>query len=202
MTRRIFRTAALQRYNDRLEKTVLPRYASPPWASVLWTLCGLLLAFTLLLWSAQTPVYVTGPGVVVLTPAGMRSPNVEDHLQTEVMVAAFLPAASAGQVRVKQRALFQFAGLNANEPDGEAGSEVAVVEPEVLSPAVARARYGLDSSTGLLVEGPVVVALIPLKASASRWLGSVGEVKIAVGSQRGLALLPGIGRFFSEASTP
>jgi len=195
MARRIFRTVAVQRYNNRLEKIVLPRYASPPWVLILLALCGLLLTVTALLWAAPIPSYVTGPGAVIQAPVWVGTPN-------GAMVAAFLPEASVAEVRVTQRAFLQFSSLNVGAPEGEVASMVAVVLPEVISPAVARARYGLDASTGLLIDGPVVVALIPLEAPVARLLGSVGEVKIEVGSQNGLMALLGIGRFFAGATTP
>ena len=195
MTRRIFRAVALQRYNNRLEKLVLPRYASPPWVLVGWGLCGLLLAFTALLWSARIPIYVSGPGVVIETPATLGDPK-------QAMVAVLLPETSAAQVRANQNAFLQFAGPGGFEVGGPLTGEVAIVEPEAISPAFARARYDLDASAGLLVDGPVVVALIPLDVPLARWLGGVGEVRIEVGSQRGLALLPGLGRLFADMSTP
>jgi hypothetical protein len=63
-----------------------------------------------------------------------------------------------------------------------------------------RARYTLDASTGLLVKGPTVVTLIRLDEDADTIVGSVGEVQIQVGTQRGLAFLPGVGRLFSVGS--
>jgi hypothetical protein len=74
---------------------------------------------------------------------------------------------------------------------------VLAVERSVASPASVRSRYGLDSSTGLLVDGPTVVALIRLETSAETMLGSVGEVQIVVGAQPVFALLPGIGHLLT-----
>ena len=66
----------------------------------------------------------------------------------------------------------------------------------VAAPVAVRTRYGLDDSTGLLIDGPTVVALIRLNAPAETMLGSIGEVQIEIGAQRSLALLPRLGRFF------
>ena len=202
MTRRLFRASAVQRYNERLEKIILPRYASPPWVLILWGFFGLQLAFTALLWTARMPVYASGPAVVVATslaPADLRLANAN-----EAVVAAFLPAEFAGQVAENQRARLHFGRPPAAGDDGSAEdsttSVVAAVAPHAISPAAARSRYGLDDSTGLLVEGPVVVALIPLDGLTVALLGSSGEAQIEVGSQTGLALLPGIGRFFAAGS--
>jgi hypothetical protein len=189
MSRRIFRSSALRRYNDSLDKIVLPRYASPPWTAVLWMLAGLLLVLTALLWYAQTPIYVTGPGVVVRAPDGFAG-------EDEVVLAVFLAPEVVSGVRVEQPALVHLAGVVTGEPALRMTQTVAAVEQTVAAPAVVRARYGLDGSTGLLVKGPTIVALIWLDASAETMLGSVAEVQIEVGKQRGLALLPGIGHFF------
>jgi hypothetical protein len=197
MSRRIFRPTALRHYNDSLDKLVLPRYATPPWPAVLWGLVGLLLALMLLLWAAPMPLYVTGPGVVVQRPEGFAAEN-------EAILVVFLPPEAASHVRPKQPALVYLSA-----PGGAAAGQeirltgvVAVIEPGVTAPAAVRARYGLDGSTGLLVTGPTVVALIRLDIPARTMLGSFGEVQIETGAQRGLALLPGIGPFFRFDSHP
>lgn len=201
MARQIYRAEALQRYNDRLEKTVLPRPVSTPWLLLFWTCCGLLLLCTALLWSARFPVYTDAVGVVVAPSAGMNHAH-------ELVVAAFLPAESAQHVAVNQRAILHL--LGSAEDSRPAGPEdppgtvdkvtgiVAALEPEALSPAMARTRYGLDGSTGLLVKERVVVATIPLEAPATDLLGSVGDVQIEIGTESGLALIPGIGRLFAH----
>lgn len=189
MAHRIFRPAALRRYRDSLDKIVLPRYASPPWPAILW-LVGLLLALTALLWYVQMPVYITGPGVVVQTPDGFTG-------EGEVILAVFLPPEIAARVQVGQPAIVHLAGLAADGPAIGMTRTVAAVDRAVAPPVAVRARYGLDDTTGLLVNGPTIVALIRLDTPAEALLGSVGEARIEVGTQRGLALLPGIGRFFA-----
>jgi hypothetical protein len=189
MSRHIFRATALRRYNDRLDKIVLPRYASPPWPAVLGALGGLLLVLTVLLWSAQMPIYAAGPGVVIAAPAGFDDAD-------EVVLAAFLAPEAAARLRVEQPALVFLPGLAENGAAMEMIQPVVAVEQTPVAPAAVRARYNLDGSTGLLVAGPTVVALIRLDAPTQVALGSVGEVQIQVGTQPSLAWLPGIGRFF------
>lgn len=197
MSRQIFRPSALKRYNERLEQIALPRYATLPWAFVLWVVFGLLLLFTVMLWAARTPVYASGPAVVVAAPAELIGAEADDP--DRPMVAAFLPADYQGRLVPYQRARLLFSALE-REPSAveNAGvmSSVAFVEPQVVAPAVVRSRLGLDDSTGLLVEGPVLVALIPLEEGTAALLGSIGEAHIEIGMQPGLALLPGVGRFF------
>jgi hypothetical protein len=189
MSRRIFRATALQRHNDYLDKIVLPRYARLPWPAILWALAGLLLVLVTLLWYIQMPIYATGPAVVVRTPTGLAG-------EGEVALAVFLPVEFASRLRAGQPAIVHLSGLATQGQAVGMRQTVAAVEAIVAAPAKLRARYGLDNSTGLLIDGPAVVALIRLNSPAERLLGSIGEVQIQVDMQRSLALLPGIGRFF------
>lgn len=192
MARRIFRTAALQKYNERLEQVVLPRYASPPWILIFWAVCGLLLLSVALLWAAPAPVYVTAWGVVVAAPTNAANLPAAD----EAIVAVFLDPELIDNVQSRQPAFLQFAGGSDAAADREQHSRVISVEPTVLAPVTARARYQLDAATALLIEGPVSVALVEFDGPTSRWLGAVAEVRIEIGAQSGLALLPGLGQFF------
>lgn len=197
MSRQIFRPSALKRYNERLEQIALPRYATLPWAVVLWVIFGLLLLFTVMLWAARTPVYASGPAVVVAAPAELIGAQADDP--NRPMVAAFLPAEYQGRLAPYQRVRLLFSALETESSaveDAGVMSSVAFVEPEVVAPALVRLRLGLDGSTGLLVEEPVLVALIPLEGGTVALLGSIGEAHIEIGTQPGLALLPGMGRFF------
>lgn len=202
MARQIFRATALKRYNERLEKVALPRYASLPWVGILWGIFGLLVVFTAVLWAARTPVYASGPAVIVAAPAELIGAEADDP--NRPMVAAFLPAEYVGRIGMYQRVRLLVDGLEtAASAMEDAGvmSSVAFVEPDVVSPAAVRSRFDLDASTGMLVEEPVVVVLIALDAATAELLGSIGEAQIEIGSQPGLALLPGIGGFFDTNDT-
>jgi hypothetical protein len=186
MSRRIFRRKALERYNARLDKIELPRYAAPPWVLLLWSCCGLLLLFTLLLWRVRLPVYTAGPGVVIAAPA---------ELPAGLAVATFVPANAAQGLQTGQPALIDLSEALGQSTAGAMTGQVALISSETLAPAVARTRYGLDASTGLLIQGPVLVVLIPLERARADLIGSVAQVQIEVGAQRGLALLPGWGQW-------
>jgi hypothetical protein len=190
MSRRIFRDTALRRYNDSIGKIVLPRFASPPWQVVLWALVGLLLVLAALLWFTRTPVYASGPAVFVRLPNNFAG-------EGGIGLVAFLPPEFASHLQVGQQAIVHLPGRDPDGPAAVITQTVLAVERSVASPASVRSRYGLDSSTGLLVDGPTVVALIRLETSAETMLGSVGEVQIVVGAQPGFALLPGIGHLLT-----
>lgn len=189
MTRSIFRARAMERYHNRADKLVLPWYASPPWLLILWLASGLLLAATLMVWSVRTPIFATGPVVVV---------DGGPETGAAPVAAAFLPAAWGAQIQATQRAHLAFDGVAQSD---EIVGQVQRVSADALSPTVARARYGLDASAGLLIPGPVVVAIIPLPVEGPDWLGSIGQARIEVGEQHGLTLLPGIGHLLAPAQS-
>jgi hypothetical protein len=190
MSRQIFRQRALQRYNDRLERVELLRYAAPPWLLIGWLVCGLLLLAVVLLWALPAPVYVTAPGVVIADPAAERPADAS------VVVALIAPEA-ADTIQPAQPAHLSFAQADGLAQATDQPSQVLAIEPTPVSPVTVRVRYRLDRTAGQLVTGPVVVVFLPFDQPASQWQGSIGEVRIEVGSQPGLALLPGVGRFFA-----
>jgi len=183
VSRPIFRQQAVEQYNARLDRIVLPRYATAPWLLIGWLLSGLLLAAVLLFWAAPTPIYVTGPAVVVATPATAGTP-------TTVGVAIFVPAAQASSLAPMQRVMLQLGDLLAAQ-DNTALYRITAVTATPLSPQAARAHYGLDASAGQLLEEPVIVALVALDVPPT-WLGTVGTAQIEVGTQSALTLLPGL----------
>lgn len=188
MARPIFREAALRRHNDRLEKVELPRYAAPPWMWF-WLACALLLAVAgVLLWTADVPVYTTGPGFVG-----------EADGRGRVTIVALLPAERAPQLAagLPAQVVLRAAGGATRELAGE----VAAVEPEPLSPAAARARYALAE----LPAAPVVAlratldeaALAAMGQATALWRGAPVDIRVATGTRSGLSLLPGAGQLFS-----
>lgn len=183
MARRIFRESALERYNERLEKIELPRYASAPWMLLMWLAVLLLLSATALLLAVRLPEFAVGPSVVVDGDSlNRKAPGAA--------VAAFLPTEYAVRLSPGQSAEITLPGREAGEDAGTLAARVLAVEPAPLSPAAARERYGLDPATGSLLNGPVIVAVIDVELPAELWQGSVGEAQIEVGSRSLLSLLP------------
>jgi hypothetical protein len=198
MTRRIFRESALRRHHDRLERVELPRYARLPWAA-LWLALGLLLAVAgALLWAVQIPVYAGGPGVVVTMPADAGRPD-------GLVVAALLSAEHAARLEPAQTARIEALWhRESTREDAQTGAVIAV-EPELLSPAAARTRYAVSGEA--LSAGPVTVAYVALDGAAGSWeappellLGSRVEVRVKIGTQSGLALLPGVGQWLDSGA--
>lgn len=185
MARRIFRETALNRYNERLEKIELPRYATAPWTLLMWLGVLSLLLITVLLLSVRLPEYASGPSIVV-------DGNILNRKAPGVAIAAFLPSDYASRLSVGQMAQITLPANGTGEDATSFEARVMAVEPLPLSPAEARERYELDPATGSLINGPVSVAVIDADLPAELWLGSVGEVQIEIASRSILSLLPGL----------
>jgi hypothetical protein len=186
MSRRIFRESALRRYNDRLDKVELPRYATLPWTISAWLAGGGLLLFSLLLLAVRLPVYAAGSGLVDTNPAN----------NGRVEIIAFLPAEYRDRLRPGQATLVNLPPDDGRAEANSINGTVEMVETRLISPADARQRFGLDTASGLLIDGPVVVARIRPDKPVKLWAGSIGEARIIIGERSGLTFLPGIGRFF------
>lgn len=191
MTRRIFRESALRRYNERMERVELPRYVTMPWTVVGWALAGLALLLAASLQAVRLPVYADGPGVVI------RSTEAADR----AVVAALLPAEFGPELIPGQPAQLSLPPEWSQQEEETISAQVSAVTPSVLSALAARQQYGLDATTGALINGPIVVALIDIERSAALWEGSIGKVRIEVGSRSGLTLLPGVERLLKSEPT-
>lgn len=187
----IFRQSALTAYKRGREKDVVPRLISWPIIACLWLLLGVLLAAGFLAWNVRVPTYVDGPGII-LAPGDISQPGYG-----ETPGLMFLPPDQAVHIR---------AGLPVDVQIGSAGVHVqgtiAKVEPGITSPDAARKRYRLDSVGALLISQPSTVVIIRLGTAlpATSYAGSLLTAKIETGSQRLLALLPGLGSLLGSSS--
>jgi hypothetical protein len=188
--RSIYRAAAVRRYAQGREQSVLPRFASPPTLICLWILLGLLLASCLVAWLARVPVYATGNAVVMdSTGAGQTGPG-------GVMVAAFLPAADLPALRAGQDMIVRL-----DERGEAARMPIVAVEPEISSPSAVLQRFGLQP--GAAVSQPTAVALAilgprPGGLPVSVYIGGIYPARVEVGSRRVVSLIPLLGRLGGE----
>lgn len=180
MARRIFRESALRRYNERMEKIELPRYAKAPWPFLGWLAALLLLLLTGLLLNVRLPDYAAGPSFVA---AG-------DHQQAVVTV--LLPAAVEPQIERGQTAEITLPADFAGSPGMTISGAVIDIESPPLSPAAARQRFAAEPALGGFINGPVVVAHVSVDLPGQLWAGGVGQARIEVGSRTLLALVPGL----------
>ena len=187
----IFRQSALRAYKRGREKDVVPRLISWPIIACLWLLLGVLIAAGFLAWDVQVPTYVDGPGII-LAPGDMPQPEYG-----EALGLMFLPADQSAHMRVGLPADVQIGSV-----DVHVKGTITKVEPGTTSPDAARKRYRLDGVGALLITQPSIVVIIrlgtPLPATA--YAGSLLTVKVGIGSQRLLALLPSLGEFLGSSS--
>ena len=187
----IFRQSAITAYKRGMEKADVPRLISWPIIVCLWLLLGVLLAAGFLAWYVQVPTYEDGSGII-LARGDMLQPAYG-----EMVAVVFLPPDQAAHMRV---------GLPVDVQIGSAGvlvqSTIAQVEPGITSPDAARQRYRLGGADALLITQPSIVVIIKLGTTlpATSYAGSLCTAKVEIGSQRLLALLPGLGNFLGSSS--
>ena len=189
--RAIFRQSAIEAHRRGMEKDVVPRLISWPIIACFWLLLGVFMAAGLLAWYVQVPAYVDGSGII-LARGSMRQPAVG-----ETAAVVFLPADRSAHVRV---------GLPVHVQIGSAGAYVqgtiATVEPGITSPDAVRSRYRLDGLGSVPMTEPSAVVIVRLGTALpdTAYSGSLVTAKVEIGSQRVLALLPGVGRFLAGNS--
>lgn len=171
-------------------QTVLPRFIAPPVPLCLWVLLSCVLTVSVLAWLTRVPVYRNGVATVV------EVNGREQNLQDEEMIVAFFPPESRSEMKAGQKLSLKL------DPVGPPLiRKIALIEPGILSPAEAREKFNLDDATARTYQRPAAIAIARLgKASddlpARAYEGTVIEARVEVGSQRLLALLPLVGRFF------
>jgi hypothetical protein len=187
--RNIFRSGALEGYMQAKAQTVLPRFIAPPAPLCLWLLLGCLISAGVLASLARVPVYRNGIATVA------DSNGRDQYLKDEELIVAFFPPQSKSEIKAGQKLSFK---LDANGPP--LVKSIAIIEPEILSPAEARKKFNLDNATARTCQSPSAIVIAPLgkpgELPASTYEGIVVDARVEIGSQRLIALLPVIGRFF------
>lgn len=178
--RPIFRDTAIKYYMQSREKTVLPRFISPPLFIFLWIFFALCIIAGILAWNIQIPTYVTSAGFVT----GPDQPAVTVS-QNQTSVVLLIPASSFSQVKDGEPVQMQFPG------GGPQVTRTVTSLGQVLSPADVSKLFGLTLTTV-----PVGLAVVSL-GSTSSWhlyLKSLVSVQIRVGSTRILSFIPVLNR--------
>jgi hypothetical protein len=185
--RTIFRDKALPHYEQSRNKTVLPRYVSPPVFVFLWVLLGLLAIAGVAAWLGQVPTYVAASGII-LEPSSTTQQG-----SAEAVVVIFVPATPSLTLRP---------GLPVQLQIGSTGPQlattIATVTPGVISPSEARAQYALGGVAAAVITQPsvAVTARLGPGISAQVYAGSIVSAQVQVGTQSVLSLLPGLGSLF------
>ncbi len=193
----IFRAGAVERYLQKREEAVLPRFVSPPTWICLWLLLGLLMVGGIVAWSAKTSVFTSGSALVRVWPE--RLDSVYGRVGPgEMVVIAFLPPEYLSRLRIGQT-LF----LQPDRAGARLGSRVIAVAPDVVSPEAARKMFAINTGDARPPTQPSAVAIArfepaPSGLPADAYAGSVYNVEVEVGSRRVISFLPLIGHFFVE----
>ena len=180
---RMFRETAVKHYmQKRRVKDVLPRLLPVPIALFLWILVGSFLMVGIFAWSAQVPIYVSAPGIVLDQQTALHFNSREPS------AIIFLPAVQSTQVQVGLPVQLQV--TSSGQP---VDSKIVQIEPGIVSPDVVSQQYKLNGAG--LITGPSVVVLVGLGTALSpnTYAGSLLTANVQVGSRRVLSLLPGVG---------
>lgn len=179
----IFRAGALERYLQGRARLTLPEFIAPKAFALLWLVLGTVLACGALAWFAEVPHFESGVAVVV---EGTR----ETGAAGGAVLLTFLPPDALPRLKPGQPLFLEPASRAT-----QASSEVLAVEPRVLSPQEARARFGAQGVPSEVMAAPSAVLVARFEPSAagrqaSDYLGSTFPVSVRVGSQRLVQLLP------------
>ena len=174
--RPIFRDAAIKYSIQSREKSVLPRFVSPPVFTLLWIFFALCIIAGVLAWNVQIPTYVASTGFVT-------GPDQPVASQGQTSVILFIPASSFALLKDGQTVQIQLPG------DGPQVTRTVIALGPVLSPADVLKLFGLPLTTA-----PAGLAVVSL-GSTSAWhiyLRSLVSAQIRVGSSRVLSFIPGL----------
>jgi hypothetical protein len=188
--RAIFRESALQAYRRGTARDVVPRLTSWPVIACLWLLLAGLVATTAVAWSVRIPAYVGAQGVIL--PNGAQAgPG-----SAGTAAALFVPSDQSAHVRPGQAVHTR---IGASGP--AAPGAVARIEPGVITPDKARAKYGLEPGADI-ARPPWTVVIVRLGRSLSpaAYGGRLLTAQVEIRSQRLLALFPGLSGLFGGAS--
>lgn len=182
--RAIFRDSAIQAYRRGTAKDIVPRLTSRPVIVCLWLLLAVLVAVAAVVWSVRVPAYVGAQGVI-LQGHSRAGPGAG-----RTAAALFLPPDQSAQLRAGQpvRARIGSSGVSVL-------GAVARVEPGMIGPDTARAKYRFEPGSGT-VRQPWAVVIVRLTQSLppAAYGGSLLMARVEIGSQRLLAFFPGLGK--------
>ena len=181
--RTIFREAAIEAYQRGANKDIVPRLTSRLIIVCSWLLLAALGAAALLAWSVQVPAYVGASGVLLGRGAGLRP------VKEGTAAVLFLPPNQAAHLRASQPV------------HGQIGSGTYVqgaitkVEPGVIGPDAARDRYRFAGGPDVITQpSTVVIVRLADTLPPAAYGGSRLTAQVEIGSQRLLALIPGLGK--------
>lgn len=181
----IFRETAIAAYRRGADRDTLPRLTSWPTIVFCWLLLAGLVLGAVVVGSVRVPAFVGASGVIL--PAGPATGSSREATSaSETTAALFLAPDESARVRVGQAVHGQIDSTG-TYVDGV----VQRIEPDVVGPDAARARFGLGDSPHVVVQpSRVVIVTISRALAPAAYAGSRWTAKIEVGSQRLLGFFP------------
>jgi hypothetical protein len=180
----IFRETAIAAYRRGTDRDTLPRLTSWPTIVFAWLLLAGLALAAVVVGSVRVPAYVAASGVILETGPG-SGPSGEATSAKETTAVLFLAPGESSRVRVGQAVQGRI-GSTATYVDGVVRS----IEPGVVGPDAARARFGLGDSSDVVVQpSRVVIVTISPALAPSAYAGSRWTAQIALGSESLLGFL-------------
>ncbi len=177
----LFRQQALAHYAQQQEKTILPRSVAPPVFLCLWMLLGLLLTAIVFAWQVQVPAYAGAAGVLV------QNGKITPQSTGEVLALLFVPASFSPEVQVGQAVTLQLTTTGE-----QLQATIRSIEPDSITPADARQRYGLTGDLALTISQPsvIVTAALATPLPADMSVGRRISAQVQVGARSVLSLVP------------
>jgi hypothetical protein len=181
----IFRASAVQRYQYRYDKAVLPKFIRPNLFLFTWAIFGLLIVAGIGIWLTPVPITLSGTAVVV-----MNWDKNDQAVSDEVALVVLFPASEADHLSEGTEIVVDFRGEG-----GYSRSRIMALQPGILSPEEARQQFSLVSGSTPLLNGPVLAVIAPFEPinsdlPDSAYVGTAYEAWAVAGTQRALFLLP------------
>lgn len=189
--RSIFRTEALQHYQQFFEKSVLPRFSKPVHITLLWGLVLFCLLCGMVVGLARVPAYVPGYIAASEIPGGLLDNR---HASWTVLV----PARHLSLLRLGQTINLQDQGDKRITK-----GVITKIESQVISPETAHLKFDFnncllpDPSESLAVataESAPILSNRPIGVGQADW----HRAEIEISTRRIGAFLPGIGSWYER----
>jgi tetratricopeptide (TPR) repeat protein len=184
----IFRESALAAYRRGMSKDVLPRLTSRPLIVCSWLLIATFITAAVLAWSVRVPIYLTAAGMIL-------EQQDADPADGGRLAALFLPPDQSARVHVGQPVRAQI-----TSPEIYVNGTVAQIEGSPIN-ANAAAQYGL-AGDHQVVGHPTGVVIVRFGGTMPPTIVDRTRLtaQVQIGSQRILALVPGLGGLFGGAT--
>ncbi|HEY4384940.1 MAG TPA: hypothetical protein VGN34_10745, partial [Ktedonobacteraceae bacterium] len=142
----------------------------------------------------EVPVYTFGSGLL-LTATKHAIQSGQDEMQALVFVPV-TPGQPVVHLDENTPILLENSTTNI-----QVSGEIISIDPDIISPQVAKKRYKLTGDTTELVPLPSLVlhARITTHLPTDLYAGSIVHATIQSGSQRLLSLLPGVTNLLGDA---